>query len=127
MECAHLYLVRHEHFSFQKPPFIFRWLSYCCSVRSPYLSTLSLFFLPLWSRRSVYGSYLVFQLFSHKNLYEDDHPNVQKSVAYNRHPERKESVADVEARAQEKEQEEEKPQMSVTVTVALLVIVTVVC
>ncbi|ETW83093.1 H+/Ca2+ exchanger Vxc1-like protein [Heterobasidion irregulare TC 32-1] len=73
----------------------------------------------------IYGSYLVFQLFSHKNLYEDDHPNVQKSVAYNRHPERKESVADVEARAQEKEQEEEKPQMSVTVTVALLVIVTV--
>ncbi|KAI0316563.1 calcium/proton exchanger [Amylostereum chailletii] len=30
----------------------------------------------------IYGSYLVFQLFSHKNLYDDHHENVQKSVAY---------------------------------------------
>ncbi|KAI0264387.1 calcium/proton exchanger [Gloeopeniophorella convolvens] len=30
----------------------------------------------------IYLCYLVFQLFSHKNLYEDDHPNVVKSVRY---------------------------------------------
>ena len=31
---------------------------------------------------SVYGSYLVFQLFSHKTLYDDNHPDVFRSTKY---------------------------------------------
>ncbi|KAA1467467.1 calcium/proton exchanger [Dentipellis sp. KUC8613] len=79
----------------------------------------------------IYGAYLFFQLFSHKNLYEDTHPNVQKSVRYApRHekahtePVTETSVSDPEAPAEE-EEEEEKPQMSVPMTIGLLVVVTV--
>ena len=32
----------------------------------------------------VYGSYLVFQLFSHKALYDDDHPDRFQSTKYDR-------------------------------------------
>ncbi|KAH9063878.1 calcium/proton exchanger [Lactarius vividus] len=93
----------------------------------------------------IYLCYLVFQLFSHKNLYEDDHPNVQKSVKYTPHLAKKLHVTyrkgdegaissgpvpssppphDVEACSAE-EEEEEKPQMSSQMAIALLVFVTV--
>ncbi|TFY61310.1 hypothetical protein EVG20_g7102 [Dentipellis fragilis] len=79
----------------------------------------------------IYGAYLFFQLFSHKNLYEDTHPNVQKSVRYaprhekaNTEPVTESTVSDPEAHVEE-EEEEEKPQMSVPMTIGLLVVVTV--
>ncbi|THH12715.1 hypothetical protein EW146_g7433 [Bondarzewia mesenterica] len=71
----------------------------------------------------IYGSYLVFQLFSHKDLYDDHHPDVQKSIKYNRHPE-KNQTNDPEAAPEE--EEEETPMMSVSMTIALLVVVTVI-
>ncbi|KAI9461600.1 calcium/proton exchanger [Lactarius psammicola] len=97
----------------------------------------------------IYLCYLVFQLFSHKNLYEDDHPNVQKSVKYTPNLARKLRVTyrkrdegaissgpasssppphDVEAglMEEEEEEEEEKPQMSSKMAIALLIVVTVV-
>ncbi|KAH9003009.1 calcium/proton exchanger [Lactarius hatsudake] len=95
---------------------------------------------------SVYLCYLVFQLFSHKNLYEDDHPNVQKSVKYTPRLAKKLRVTyrkgdegaissgpvpssppphDAEAGLAE-EEEEEKPQMSSQMAIALLVVVTVI-
>ncbi|KAH8994976.1 calcium/proton exchanger [Lactarius akahatsu] len=94
----------------------------------------------------IYLCYLVFQLFSHKNLYEDDHPNVQKSVKYTPHLAKKLRVTyrkgdegaissgpvpssppphDAEAGLAE-EEEEEKPQMSSQMAIALLVVVTVI-
>ncbi|KAI0303725.1 calcium/proton exchanger [Multifurca ochricompacta] len=99
----------------------------------------------------VYLCYLVFQLFSHKNLFEDDHPNVQKSVEYtpalarklhihNRKTEKSDvgiinsdpasspppnpDAPDVEAISME--DENEKPKMSLSMTMGLLVVVTVV-
>jgi Ca2+:H+ antiporter len=100
----------------------------------------------------VYLCYLIFQLFSHKNIYDDHHLDVQPSVAY--HPDvarrlrfrRKNpapssplqsndatdaedpqrDVRSVEAGPIE-EDEEEVPQMSIRTTIALLVVVTVVC
>lgn len=96
----------------------------------------------------IYLCYLIFQLFSHKNLYEDDHPNVLKSVEYTPHLARKLHVTyrkaekskegavdsgpassppptdDVEAALMEGE--EEKPQMSSKIAIVLLVVVTVV-
>ena len=36
------------------------------------------------SCNTVYGSYLVFQLFSHKDLYDDNHPDIFKSTKYQR-------------------------------------------
>ncbi|KAI9439938.1 calcium/proton exchanger [Lactarius indigo] len=92
----------------------------------------------------IYLCYLVFQLFSHKNLYEDDHPNVQKSVKYTDTLARKLHVTyrkgdegaissgpvpgspppnDVEVGPAE--EEEEKPQMSSQMAIVLLVFVTV--
>ncbi|KAH9014308.1 calcium/proton exchanger [Lactarius pseudohatsudake] len=94
----------------------------------------------------IYLCYLVFQLFSHKNLYEDDHPNVQKSVKYTPRLAKKLRVTyrkgdegaissgpvpssppphDAEAGLAE-EEEEEKPQMSSQMAIALLVVVTVI-
>ncbi|KAI0064753.1 calcium/proton exchanger [Artomyces pyxidatus] len=96
----------------------------------------------------IYGCYLVFQLFSHRNLYDDANPNIQKSVAYDRHPERRiaaekaaEDAAAIELQARgtmsdeaaaeaglpvhTEEDEEEKPSMSVPITIGLLAIVTV--
>ncbi|KAH9068439.1 calcium/proton exchanger [Lactarius deliciosus] len=98
------------------------------------------------SHGAIYLCYLVFQLFSHKNLYEDDHPNVQKSVKYTPHLAKKLRVTyrkgdegaissgpvpssppphDAEAGLAE-EEEEEKPQMSSQMAIALLVVVTVI-
>jgi Ca2+:H+ antiporter len=94
----------------------------------------------------VYVCYLVFQLFSHKNLYEVGHGSVQQSVQY--HPDiakkfpfhRKASAARLQsnpapspppqpndAEAGPIEEEEETPQMDIRTTIALLVVVTVVC
>jgi len=97
----------------------------------------------------IYGSYLFFQLFSHKNLYDDKHPNVQKSVKYvprNSGSDKEQrpgsdqptaegavtvirsrgGVSDPEAaRIEGEEEEEEQPQMSVQMTIAMLVVVTV--
>ena len=39
----------------------------------------------------VYGSYLVFQLFSHKALYNDDHPDIFQSTKYVRRPKKNEA------------------------------------
>ncbi|KAF8273268.1 calcium/proton exchanger, partial [Lactarius quietus] len=75
-----------------------------------------------------YVCYLVFQLFSHKNLYEDDHADVQKSVAYTPTIARKlhtpHTTRDVEA-ASKVEEDEEKPQMSSKMAIALLIFITV--
>jgi len=71
----------------------------------------------------IYICYLVFQLFSHKNLYEEDHKDVQKSVAYTPNLLRKLHVTqDVEA---SKEEDEDKPQMSSRMAIVLLVFITV--
>lgn len=73
----------------------------------------------------IYLCYLVFQLFSHKNLYEDDHKDVQQSVAYTPTIARKlhtHSTRDVEAASKE---EEEKPQMSSQIAIGLLIVITV--
>ena len=97
----------------------------------------------------VYLCYLVFQLFSHKNLYEDDGADVQKSVAYPSNvakmakrlhmPEppasRSPIPTDVTDPAQRdvrsveagSEEEGEKPEMCLQTTIGLLVTVTVVC
>lgn len=51
--------------------------------------TFSLLGNPPNQRRSVYGSYLFFQLFSHKSLYEDDGEDVIQSTKYaDKHPHR---------------------------------------
>ncbi|KIM84913.1 hypothetical protein PILCRDRAFT_817734 [Piloderma croceum F 1598] len=100
----------------------------------------------------IYGSYLVFQLFSHKALYDDNSKDVSKSTEYGhrrsikqvfddraekkarkngtwKEPEpTTETAGDVEARAAETRDEEDKPEtpkMSVTMTIVLLVVVTV--
>jgi Ca2+:H+ antiporter len=84
----------------------------------------------------VYLCYLVFQLFSHKNLYDDGHSDVQRSTNYPdnvakrlRLPASRSPLpADVEARSEAGTvEEEEKPQMSIRMTIALLLVVTVVC
>ena len=100
----------------------------------------------------VYLCYLTFQLFSHKNIYDDHHLDVQPSVEYHpdvakrlrfrrrinpapssplqsdatvaENPQR--DVRSVEAGPIE-EDAEEVPQMSIRTTIALLVVVTVVC
>jgi Ca2+:H+ antiporter len=72
----------------------------------------------------IYLCYLVFQLFSHKNLYDDD-SKALKSVKYTDDLARKlHAPRDVEA---SKDDEEEKPQMSSKMAIALLVFITVVC
>jgi Ca2+/H+ antiporter len=102
---------------------------------------------------AVYGSYLVFQLFSHKALYDDNSKDVSKSTEYAprrtirqvfddraekkakengtwKEPEHPaEAAGDVEAHAAETQDEEkpEMPKMSVAMTIALLAVVTVVC
>ncbi len=94
----------------------------------------------------------MFQLFSHKNLYDDHHSDVQQSVAYPLNvakrlhiPERRKPPASssppptdgvmdhaqrdarsLEAGSEEVE-EMEAPQMGVQTTVILLIVVTVVC
>jgi len=97
----------------------------------------------------IYGSYLVFQLFSHKALYEDTSDDVQKSTQYAPHrtwkqvkddrAEKKakkrgtwvepeipvETQTDIEANSAEAAEEAEVPKMSVGMTVCLLVFVTV--
>ncbi|KAH9945253.1 calcium/proton exchanger [Epithele typhae] len=100
----------------------------------------------------IYGSYLVFQLFSHKTLYDDDHPDIFRSTKYTprekKNKEKKKDEASLSVPdAQEphnipseststhtdleigaphaEEEEEEKPQMSVPLTIGLLAVVTV--
>jgi Ca2+:H+ antiporter len=104
-------------------------------------------FIPL-----VYLCYLVFQLFSHKNLYTDNHGDVQETIAYTPklakrlhiNPRRNSAaspprpsndaidpgssqrdVRSVEAGLEEDDAEE--PQMSIQTTIALLAVITVVC
>ena len=82
-------------------------------------------FLPidlLWSL--VYFCYLAFQLFSHKNLYEDDSSDLQRPIAYSPYLARKlRTTGDVEAASKE----DDMPQTSFKMAIALLVLVTVVC
>ncbi|KAI0649267.1 calcium/proton exchanger [Trametes meyenii] len=100
----------------------------------------------------IYGSYLVFQLFSHKTLYDDAHPDVFKSTRYERREKkaRNEAVVaqreangsssltdhplslsptpsheDPEANTVAEPDEVEEPQMSVPMTIGLLAVVTV--
>ncbi|KDQ57174.1 hypothetical protein JAAARDRAFT_194344 [Jaapia argillacea MUCL 33604] len=91
----------------------------------------------------IYGSYLVFQLFSHKQLYEDgEDSDVAKSTKYaprkKKHPEVKDltnvAPSDCTANPQDPEsshghekepEEEETPQLSVWLSVILLATVTV--
>lgn len=107
----------------------------------------------LTSLLSVYGSYLVFQLFSHKDLYDDANPDVYKSTQYAPHrtakqwrhdrtemkaikkrqkeepgyqPEPHAAEEDVETAPAPEVDEEEQPKMGVYMTVGLLVVVTVV-
>ncbi|SRR5712671_5016920 len=100
----------------------------------------------------VYLCYLVFQLFSHKNLYADDHSDVQESVAYPAKlakrlhiNQRRNSAAspprpsndaidpgssqrDVRSlEAGPEEDDAEVPQMGIQTTIALLAVITVVC
>lgn len=98
-------------------------------------------------RRQVYGSYLVFQLYSHPYLYEDTGEHVIKSTKYDRKIKKDDEEAKTNSagpssepsgqqgvgttpdspRQEEKEEEEEEiPSMNVTVTIGLLVVVTVV-
>jgi len=108
---------------------------------------------PLTYIHAVYGSYLVFQLFSHKALYDDSSNDVSKSTQYaprrtfkqvlDDRAEKKakkngtweprepiaETHADVEAHTAEADEEDkpEMPKMSVAMTIGLLAVVTVVC
>jgi Ca2+:H+ antiporter len=95
----------------------------------------------------VYLCYLVFQLFSHKNLYQDDSSVVQQSVAYPSNvakmakrlhipgppasrsplPVTDPAHGDVRSLEAGSEGEEEKPEMCLKTTITLLAIVTVVC
>jgi Ca2+:H+ antiporter len=99
----------------------------------------------------VYFCYLIFQLFSHKNLYDDYHEDVQQSVAYPSSvakrlhvPDRKippasssppptDGVMDPgqrDARSLEaglEEEEIEEPEMGLQTAIILLIVVTVVC
>jgi Ca2+:H+ antiporter len=105
---------------------------------------------------AVYGSYLYFQLFSHKRLYETDNADVQESIPYGQQTRRpKKSTekgrdgalgrtgpttagdasgspqvpnADTEAQGEAKEasEETEVPQLNILVTIILLVVVTTV-
>ena len=109
--------------------------------------------IPLTCIFSVYCSYLVFQLVSHKDLYQDSHKDVAKSTTYHHRSWRKyradkkadseakkngteheskppaEAEADAEAQTNtntvKEEDEEEQPQLGIVVTVGLLIIVTV--
>jgi len=99
----------------------------------------------------IYLCYLVFQLFSHKNLYDDQHPDVQQSVAYpsnvakmlhisekkkkppaSSSPPPTDGVIDPDqqdARSLEAglvgEEEIEEPEMGLQTTIILLIVVTV--
>lgn len=92
----------------------------------------------------VYLCYLVFQLFSHKNLYQDDASVVQQSVAYPANvakrlhirgppasssppPVMDPALGDGHSLEAGSEGEEEKPEMCLQTTITLLIIVTVVC
>jgi Ca2+/H+ antiporter len=82
----------------------------------------------------VYLCYLVFQLFSHKNLYDYDHSDVQQSVQYSykrlhffRH---KMTPADWDVcslEAGSEKGQEEKPEMGLWMAISLHVILTAVC
>lgn len=74
----------------------------------------------------VYFCFLVFQLFSHKNLYEEDCRDIQMAVRYTPALARTLhtiSTRDVEAASHE---EEENPQLSTKIAIALLVSATVI-
>lgn len=83
---------------------------------------------------SMYGSYLVFQQFSHKALYDDDNEDVQMSKAY-QNPWRRSRPHRSDGSAESADSEHDAssmdteydivPHMSVNVTVVLLVVVTV--
>jgi Ca2+:H+ antiporter len=93
----------------------------------------------------VYFCYLVFQLFSHKNIYDDDHADVQQSVQYSskfyklhiykRPPALSSSpptdgVVDTAQRDASLEADpewEEGPELSLQTAIALHVILTAVC
>jgi Ca2+:H+ antiporter len=98
-------------------------------------------FIPL-----VYLCYLVFQLFSHKDLYADDHSDVQESVPYNAKLTKRLHIAASPPRpsndaidpgssqrdlrsveAGPEEDDAEAPQMGLQTTIALLAVITVVC
>ncbi|KAN0120701.1 calcium/proton exchanger [Russula decolorans] len=68
----------------------------------------------------IYLCYLVFQLFSHKNLYDDNHGDVQQSVAYPSNDARS-----LEAGSEGEGEIEEQPKMGMQTTVILLIVVTV--
>jgi len=97
----------------------------------------------------IYGSYLVFQLFSHKSLYEDTHDDVPKTVQYAHRLSRKEKkdlkaekaakadgtwvekpveppapTPEPDVESNTPEDTEEIPKMSVAMTISLLAIVT---
>ena len=94
----------------------------------------------------VYLCYLVFQLFSHKQLYEDDSSDIAKSTRYapsvnirifSREKAPSDTVVPNGTTGQDEEQggtlpekkekeEEEQPSMSLPLTIGLLVVVTVV-
>jgi Ca2+:H+ antiporter len=104
---------------------------------------------------AVYLCYLVFQLFSHKNIYDNSYPNFQKpelhiskhnleshvaeeertvdATAFTptsslRHSRNDESDPNHDERdLEEGSVEEDEPQMSLPVTIALLIVITVVC
>jgi Ca2+:H+ antiporter len=105
---------------------------------------------------AVYGSYLYFQLFSHKRLYETENADVQASVPYGQQtrrpkkntekdrdgasgraspttagntsvlPQVPDADAEAQGEAQEAAEEIEVPQLNILVTIILLVIVTAV-
>ena len=117
---------------------------FCSSVSSINFTLCNSANLTIFRRCAVYGSYLVFQLVSHKNLYHEHHGDVARSVKYgiDTIKEKKKVDAsasssagngnpDVEAASgegddEEKEEEEEEPEMGLWVSIALLVVVTVV-
>jgi len=90
----------------------------------------------------IYLSYLVFQLFSHKSLYDGNNKDMKPQTIHYapRHPKKVDTpaenasssshtaIGDLEsghAEPIEEEEEEEVPQLSVVVTIVLLVVVTV--
>jgi Ca2+:H+ antiporter len=85
----------------------------------------------------VYLCYLVFQLFSHKNLYDHHHSDVQQSTAYPSNVAKRLRIpasssppptgANAPSLEAGPDEEEEQPQMSLQTTIGLLVVITVVC
>jgi Ca2+/H+ antiporter len=83
---------------------------------------------------AVYGSYLFFQLKSHKYLFDERHTDTSASVKYKRTPQKRDTLrtagtafTDLETVPEYDEQEEQEiPQMSALLAGGLLVIVTLV-